>query len=72
MFPRAWNSGRKLTFDTKRNRDSNQTCINASVALAAHNFRTGLRRRGKGARDDLPAAAIGIACTNTSVSRWPN
>lgn len=32
---------KKLTYDTKRNRDSNQTCINASVALAAHNFRAG-------------------------------
>jgi tetratricopeptide (TPR) repeat protein len=32
---------KKLTYDIKRNRDSNQTCINASVALAAHNFREG-------------------------------
>ncbi|WP_254513487.1 tetratricopeptide repeat protein [Anatilimnocola floriformis] len=32
---------KKLTFDTKRNRDSNQTCINASVALAAQSFREG-------------------------------
>ena len=32
---------KKLTFEIKRNRDSNQTCINASVALAAHNFRMG-------------------------------
>lgn len=32
---------KKLTFNTKRNRDSNQTCINASVALAAHSFREG-------------------------------
>ncbi|WP_425616620.1 tetratricopeptide repeat protein [Anatilimnocola sp. NA78] len=32
---------KKLTFETKRNRDANQTCINASVSLAAHRFREG-------------------------------
>jgi tetratricopeptide (TPR) repeat protein len=32
---------KKLTFDTKRNRDTNQTCVNASVNLAAHLFREG-------------------------------
>jgi tetratricopeptide (TPR) repeat protein len=32
---------KKLTFNTKRNRDSNQACINASVSLAAYNFRQG-------------------------------
>ncbi len=32
---------KKLTYEIKRNRDSNQTCINASVALAAHHYREG-------------------------------
>ncbi|QDU31297.1 tol-pal system protein YbgF [Anatilimnocola aggregata] len=32
---------KKLAFDTKRNRDSNQSCINASVNLAAYHFREG-------------------------------
>lgn len=42
---------KKLTYDTKRNRDSNQTCINASVALAAHNFREGSFDEGVKALD---------------------
>jgi tetratricopeptide (TPR) repeat protein len=49
---------KKLTYNTKRNRDSNQTCINASVALAAYHFREGAFAEGVKALETTYKAPI--------------